>query len=134
MHKFGSRGLVTGYIKQLLATFNLPMTRIYTREMEEYFENNGIESPFVIESFGQLGQMIPADSGVWKQDEVLGKTSRYAQVNRECHVPYIKDNKFQIFSKLVFPDNIPNLAIIRINALEIDQIFDKEVDRIFLNF
>ena len=32
------------------------------------------------------------------------------------------------------PDNIPNLCVVRINALEIDEIFDKEVDRIFLNF
>ena len=38
LHKFGSTGIVTGYIKQLLASFNLPTTRIYTREHEAYFE------------------------------------------------------------------------------------------------
>ena len=31
-------------------------------------------------------------------------------------------------------EGIDNLAIIRLNALEIDEIFDKEIDRIFLNF
>ena len=32
------------------------------------------------------------------------------------------------------PEGIDNLAIVRLNALEIDEIFDKEIDRIFLNF
>ena len=32
------------------------------------------------------------------------------------------------------PDNINNLLIIRMNALEIDEVFDKEIDRIYLNF
>ena len=32
------------------------------------------------------------------------------------------------------PEGIDNLAIVRLNALEIEEIFDKEVDRIFLNF
>lgn len=32
------------------------------------------------------------------------------------------------------PDNIPNLKIIRMNALSIDDVFSKEIDRIYLNF
>ena len=32
------------------------------------------------------------------------------------------------------PDNIENLVMIRMNALEIDSVFDHEVDHIYLNF
>ena len=32
------------------------------------------------------------------------------------------------------PDNIPNLKIIRMNALSIDDVFSNEIDRIYLNF
>ncbi len=32
------------------------------------------------------------------------------------------------------PQLLPNLLLIRINALEIDQVFSKEIDRIYLNF
>lgn len=32
------------------------------------------------------------------------------------------------------PDNLNNLLIIRMNALEIDEVFDREIDRIYLNF
>lgn len=35
---------------------------------------------------------------------------------------------------LWIPDNIPNLKIIRMDAYSIDEIFDKEVERIYLNF
>ena len=32
------------------------------------------------------------------------------------------------------PDDITNLVILRLNALDIDEVFNKEIDRIFLNF
>lgn len=32
------------------------------------------------------------------------------------------------------PDDISNLAIIRLNALDIEEVFNKEIDRIYLNF
>ena len=32
------------------------------------------------------------------------------------------------------PDNLSNLLIVRMDALEIEQVFSKEVDRIYLNF
>lgn len=35
---------------------------------------------------------------------------------------------------LWIPKDIPNLKIIRMNALEIDEVFDKEIDLIYLNF
>jgi len=35
---------------------------------------------------------------------------------------------------LLIPLEIPNLRIIRMNALEIDEVFNKEIDLIYLNF
>ena len=32
------------------------------------------------------------------------------------------------------PKNIPNLKVIRLNALEIDEVFNKDIDLLYLNF
>jgi hypothetical protein len=64
LHKFGSTGIVTGYIKQLLATFNLPKTRIYTKEYEKFYEEHNVESPYVLESFDDLNKIVPEASKV----------------------------------------------------------------------
>lgn len=49
MFKFNSEHILTGYIKQLLASFNLPKYRVYTRKNAEYFKNHK-EEHFIVES------------------------------------------------------------------------------------
>ena len=49
MFKFNSEHILTGYIKQLLASFNLPKYRVYTRKNAEYFKNYK-EEHFIVES------------------------------------------------------------------------------------
>ena len=55
------------------------------------------------------------------------------------HINYIGIEKFDsVIAKAIkkissFP-NIPNLRIIRMNALEIDKVFNKEIAKLYLNF
>lgn len=101
MHEFGATGLVTGYIKQLLATFELPTMRVYTEDFAKYSELNDRESPYVVESFGKLEldnedklltstNIKAVDDGF---DNITG--SAHLQVNEDLKIPYLKDGKVQ---------------------------------------
>lgn len=88
----------------------------YKSKWNKYFNNN---NPIYIEIGMGFGKFIVENAlrnpninyiGIEKLDNVVARA-----------LPRI-------------PDNISNLAVVRINALEIDEIFDKEIDRIFLNF
>jgi hypothetical protein len=94
MHEFGSAGLVTGFIKQLLATFELPTTRVYTREFEQYFEQHSKESPYVIESFKGLSTNVPtAEEGEY--DNIT--RAKNLQVDQTLLVPYLKEGRLQFY-------------------------------------
>ncbi len=90
MHKFGSSGLVTGYIKQLLASFNLPTTRIYTQEHAQYFEEHRKESPYILESFDSFAN-VP---GV-NPNALVNPSAQ--QVTGTSIVPYLKEGRVQYY-------------------------------------
>lgn len=94
LHKFGSTGIVTGYIKQLLASFNLPTTRIYTREHEAYFEKHLQESPYILESFDDLSLIVPEPSKN-SHDNITGSLNN--QVNNTSYIPYLKEGRLQFY-------------------------------------
>ena len=55
------------------------------------------------------------------------------------HINYIGIEKFdsviaKAIKKISSLPNIPNLRIIRMNALEIDKVFNKEISKLYLNF
>lgn len=71
MYHFEDFGILTGYIKQLLSSFNLPSPRIYLPEYEEFYREHRYESLQVIRSFSGKDGKIP------------------------LHVPYIKEGLLQ---------------------------------------
>lgn len=81
MFSFDSSSIVAGFIKQLLASFNLPKIHIYTREQQEYFDKNGTERADVLKT---TFEKIVRDTNGQITEHELPK-----------HFPYIKDGKLQ---------------------------------------
>lgn len=86
MFKFGSTGITTGYIKQLLATFQLPKALIYTDAHERYFEAHGQESPYLLETCSESIHNTSSN----ERKLPFSMTSSF--------VPYIKDGKIQFYT------------------------------------
>ena len=102
MQEFNTTGLVTGFIKQLLATFELPTIRVYTEEFSRYFETHAKESPYIIESFNKLnldedGKILKSTNipAISKDEYNVLANSKSRQVDEDLLIPYLKDGRIQ---------------------------------------
>ena len=74
---------------------------------------------------------IHVEIGTGKGQFIINKAIKYPNIN------FIGIEKFDsIIARCLqkIPDDIPNLKIVRANALEIEEIFNKEIDTLYLNF
>lgn len=88
----------------------------YCGNWSNYFNNS---NPIYIEIGMGKGQFIRENARRYSDINFIG-IEKYDSVVAKC-LPKIDDN-------------LKNLAIVRMDALEIDQVFSHEVDRIYLNF
>ena len=74
---------------------------------------------------------IHIEIGSGKGNFIINKALKYPNIN------FIGIEKFDsVIARCLqkIPEDIPNLRIVRMNALEIDKVFNKEIDTIYLNF
>ena len=98
-------------------------------------------SPFIIKDYKEYkgnyksifnnNNPIHIEIGMGKGDFIIGMAKKYPEIN------FIGIEKFdsvivRAIEKL--DEEIPNLRLIRMDATEIEEVFDKEVDTIYLNF
>ncbi len=89
---------------------------IYKGKWSEVFQN---ENPIYIEI------------GMGKGKFIIENAIRYPEIN---FIGIEKYDNVLARSLQKIPENIKNLKIIRLDALQIEEVFDKEVARIYLNF
>ena len=79
MKKFNTSDIFTGYLKQLLKTFNLPKLKVYTKEHEEYYKTHGVERSDILNTI----------------TEAINEKGEKYFPNDIHYIPYIKDGKIQ---------------------------------------
>ena len=80
MFKFNDTNILTGYIKEMLASFNLPSYKVYTRQQREHFEETGEELNVIA-------------------SQEASKASDEAHKKHPCFISYIKDGAVQQYFK-----------------------------------
>ena len=87
MKTFNNSDLFTGYLKQLLHTFNLPKIKVYTKQHKNYLEKYGEESPEILGTVEATPDNKVKTNFTEEELQILHKNVRY--------FPYLKDGEIQ---------------------------------------
>ncbi len=100
-------------------------------ENSKYFMSNPIEYKGKWNNVFNNSNPIYVEIGTGKGKFIIENAIKYPNVN------FIGIEKFDSIFALALkkiPDNLNNLKMIRLDAININEIFDKEIDKIYLNF
>ena len=100
-------------------------------ETSEYIINDYKEYKGNFKKIFLNNNPIHIEIGMGKGDFIIGMAKKYPNIN------FIGIEKFdsvivRAIEKII--EDIPNLKLIRMDATEIEEVFEKEVDTIYLNF
>lgn len=84
MFKFNSNHIMTGHIKQILNSFNLPSYRVYTAEHYKFFLEHGYESPELADGLYIKHDIIREyKNGQWSKDlDTYGYNKKYLNLTK----------------------------------------------------
>lgn len=69
--------------------------------------------------------------GMGKGDFIIGNALKYPEIN---FIGIEKYDSVLVRAIEKLPENIDNLKLVRMDAKEIDEVFNQEIDRLYLNF
>lgn len=84
MFKFNSNHIMTGQIKQILNSFNLPSYKVYTAQHYKYFLDHGVESPELADGlYIKWDRIFEYKNGKWSKDlDTYGYNNKYLNQTR----------------------------------------------------
>lgn len=101
-------------------------------ENSKYIIKNPMECRGKFQTLFKNKGKLEIEIGMGKGDFIIGKALQNPNIN------YIGIEKFDSVIVRAIQKleelNLPNLKLIRMDALDIDKVFDKEIDTIYLNF
>ena len=97
----------------------------------KYFIDNPFEHKGKWKDIFKNNNPIFIEIGMGKGKFIIENALKYPNIN---FIGIEKYDSIVAKSLMKIPDNVFNLVIIRVDALEIDKVFDKEIERIYLNF